>query len=82
MTQIVARITDELAALVDELVVEGVVASRSEAIRRGLEQLIDQHRRKRTADAIVRGYRGHPQTEDEVGWIDAATVAMISEEQW
>jgi len=82
MTQVVARIADELAALVDELVAEGVVASRSDAIRRGLEQLIDQHRRERTAEAIVRGYREHPQTDDEVGWVDAATVGMIGDEPW
>jgi Arc/MetJ-type ribon-helix-helix transcriptional regulator len=82
MAQVVARITDELAALVDELVAEGVVASRSDAIRRGLEQLIDLHRRQRTAEAIVRGYREHPQTDDEVGWVDAATVGMIGDEPW
>lgn len=82
MTQLVARIDDELAALVDELVADGVVESRSDAVRRGLAALVEQHRRRRTADAIIRGYQDHPQTQEEVGWADEASVRMIAEEPW
>ncbi len=82
MTQLVTRIDDDLASLIDELVAEGVVESRSDAVRRGLQVLIDQHRRRRTAEAIIRGYQEHPQTEGEVGWADQATVRMIGEEPW
>jgi Arc/MetJ-type ribon-helix-helix transcriptional regulator len=82
MTQLVARMDDELAASVDQLVAEGVVESRSDAVRRGLQILIDQHRRRRTAEAIVRGYRQLPQTEEEVGWVDQATIRMIGDEPW
>ena len=82
MTQVVARIDDDLAALVDELVAEGVVESRSDAVRRGLVALIDRHRRRRTADAIIRGYRDRPQTEEDVGWADEASIAMITDEPW
>jgi Arc/MetJ-type ribon-helix-helix transcriptional regulator len=82
MTQFVTRIDDHLASLIDELVAEGVVDSRSDAVRRGLRGLVDQHRRRRTAEAIVRGYRDLPQSEEEVGWADEATVRMIGEEPW
>jgi hypothetical protein len=51
-------------------------------VRRGLQVLIDQSRRRRTADAIVRGYEAIPQTKDEWGWTDEATVRMIGEEAW
>ena len=44
MAQLVTRVDDALVAAVDELVVAGVVASRSEAVRVGLERLIDRHR--------------------------------------
>lgn len=82
MTQLVTRIDDDLALLIDELIVEGIVDSRSDAVRRGLRALIDHHRRRRTAEAIVSGYRDQPQTDEEVGWADEATVRLIGDEPW
>jgi Arc/MetJ-type ribon-helix-helix transcriptional regulator len=82
MTQLVARVDDEFIEAIDELIADGVVASRSEAVRRGLQILIDQSRRRRMADSIIRGYQDKPQTEDEWGWADEATVRMIGEEPW
>ncbi|MPZ53218.1 MAG: ribbon-helix-helix protein, CopG family [Acidimicrobiia bacterium] len=82
MPQLVTRIDDELAKTIDELVAEGVAESRSEAVRRGLRMLIDQHRRRRTANAIIAGYEALPQTHEESGWRDEATVRMIVEEPW
>lgn len=82
MTQLVTRIDDDLAALIDDLVSAGLVESRSDAVRRGLKILIDRHRRRTTAEAIIAGYRDQPQTEEELGWVDPATVRMIGEEPW
>ena len=82
MTQLVTRVDEDLAALVDELVAEGVVASHSDAVRRGLRVLIDQHQRRRTAEAIIRGYEQRPQTDNESGWPDESTVRMIKDEPW
>ena len=82
MTQLVTRIDAELTAALDELVVEGIVDSRSDAVRRGLFILIDQTRRRRIGDAIIAGYQTHPQTETEAGWSDEATKRMIGDEPW
>ncbi len=82
MAQLVTRIDEDLASLVDELVAEGVVESRSDAVRRGLHVLIDQHQRRRTAEAIIRGYERHPQTDNETAWPDKATIRMIAAEPW
>ncbi|MEA2024960.1 MAG: ribbon-helix-helix domain-containing protein [Actinomycetota bacterium] len=82
MTQLVTRVNEDLVSLVDELVEDGVVESRSDAVRRGLRVLVDQQQRLRTGEAIVRGYRDRPQTEEEVGWADKATVRMIGNEPW
>lgn len=82
MTQMVTRIDDDLARAIDELVADGVVASRSDAVRRGLMTLLDDHRRRRTDEAIVAAYEHAPQTEREVGWADAATRQMIADEPW
>lgn len=82
MTQFVTRIDPDVADRIDQLVVEGVVESRSDAVRRGLQALLEQTRRRRTAEAIVSGYTRRPQTEDEVAWADHATVEMIADEPW
>ncbi len=82
MVQLVTRVNDSLAEAVDELVASGAVSSRSEAVRLGLERLIDQHSRSNIGEAIRDGYLRLPQTEDEVAWSDAASIAMIAEEPW
>jgi Arc/MetJ-type ribon-helix-helix transcriptional regulator len=82
MAQLVTRVDDELVAAVDELVGLGLVASRSEAVRIGLERLVDRCRRDRVAQLIAEGYRLQPQTPGEVGWADPATRRMIAEEPW
>ena len=82
MTQLVTRVDEDLVSLVDELVTDGVVESRSDAVRQGLRVLIDEHQRRRTAEAIIRGYQQHPQTDHEIGWADKATVGMIGDEPW
>ena len=69
-------------AEIDALVADGVVASRSEAVRIGLERLVDQHQRRRVGEAIVEAYRREPQTEDELAGLDEATRALVNEEPW
>lgn len=81
-TQLVARVDEQLVAAVDRLIAEGALTSRSEAVRRGLEVLVDQHRRRAVGKAIVDGYRREPQTPEEVGWADEATRQMIAQEPW
>ena len=82
MAQLVARVDDLLVAEVDRLVADGVVASRSEAMRIGLEELVEAHRRKLVGTLIVDAYRRLPQTEDELAGLDAATRALVEEEPW
>ena len=82
MAQFVARLEDRLADRVDSLVVAGVFASRSEAVRRALEQLVDQLERERIGREIVEAYRRMPQTEQELAWTDEAAIRMIAEEPW
>ncbi|MGE0877324.1 MAG: ribbon-helix-helix domain-containing protein [Acidimicrobiia bacterium] len=82
MSQLVTRVEDELLAEVDRLIEEGAVISRSDAVRKGLYVLVDQHRRKRIGEAIVQGYTTMPQTESETSWNEAAAIAMINEEPW
>lgn len=82
MAQLVTRVEDDLAAAVDQLVAAGIVASRSEAVRLGLERLVDRCRRDEIGLRIAEGYRTRPQTDAEVGWADESSVRMIAEEPW
>lgn len=64
------------------MVASGVVASRSEAMRMGLERLVEEHRRRQIGAKIVDAYTRRPQTEEELAGLDAATRALVDEEPW
>jgi len=82
MAQLVIRVDDELAAALDALVDAGEVASRSAGVRLALERLIDRFQRDTVGERIVEGYVAVPQTDEEIGWADAASARMIAEEPW
>ena len=82
MTQFVTRVDPQLAESVDALVASGVIASRSEAVRVGLAELVERHRRRGIGDRIHRAYREQPQTDAELLGLDEATRALIAEEPW
>lgn len=69
-------------AEIDRLVSDGVVASRSDAVRLGLTRLVDEQQRRRVGSAIVDAYRRQPQTEDELTGLDQATRSLVDEEPW
>jgi Arc/MetJ-type ribon-helix-helix transcriptional regulator len=50
--RIVARVPDDLAVAIDELIEAGVLSSRSEAVRAGLEMVLERERGER-ADAAT-----------------------------
>ncbi|MBS1869197.1 MAG: hypothetical protein JSS99_05995 [Actinobacteria bacterium] len=80
--QLVTRVPDAVAEAVDGLVRAGVFGSRSEAVRAGLEAVVERERRAAVGQAIADGYRRVPQDADDLTWPDAATAAMIAEEPW
>lgn len=82
MAQLVTRVDDRLLSDVDKLVIDGVAATRSDAVRLGLEALVELHRRQQAGQAIVDGYRRHPQTDEELAGLDQATRALVDEEPW
>jgi metal-responsive CopG/Arc/MetJ family transcriptional regulator len=78
----VTRVDEGLLAEIDRLLADGSVASRSEAVRVALRQFVERRRRRQVGEAIAADYAARPHTEAEVGWSDAATVAMIEQEPW
>jgi len=82
MAQLVTRLDDHLLAEVDDLVSEGVAATRSDAVRLGLEALVERHRREQTGQAIIDAYRRQPQDDEELAGLDQSTRALVEEEPW
>lgn len=82
MTQFVTRVDPQLAEAVDALVASGVVESRSAAVRVGLSELVERHRRRTIGERIRHAYRELPQTDEELGGLEEATRALIAEEPW
>lgn len=82
MGQLVTRVDDTILDGLDRLVADGVVESRSAAVRAALVDLLDRHRRQAIGRAIVDGYRRVPQTQADGAPPDEATRRMISEEPW
>jgi Arc/MetJ-type ribon-helix-helix transcriptional regulator len=82
MAQVVARIDDKLVQELDSLIEDGVVANRTEAVRKGLEGFVDTCRRQRIGAQIADAYRRSPQTDEELAGLEQATKALIEEESW
>ncbi len=80
--QIAVKLPDDLVGALDRLVDEGSFASRSQAVRTGLETVIAGRRRdeldRRYLDAAIR----LPETPDEMA--DATRLALdaIHDEPW
>ncbi len=82
MTQLVTRIPERLAEAVDRLVQDGAVRSRSDAVRLGLQALVDAHLHAAVGRRIVEGYERIPPGDELDGWADAAGRALIEAEPW
>ncbi|MXZ54330.1 MAG: ribbon-helix-helix protein, CopG family [Acidimicrobiaceae bacterium] len=82
MAQLITRVDDELIEQLDEIVASGEVESRSDAVRRALETMIDQRRRRLIGEAIADGYRRVPETDEELRWAGENARSMIAEEPW
>jgi len=80
--QIAVRIPDQLVLELDALVDAGGFESRADAVRRALEALVDLERRRQTGEAIARGYRRAPQSDEELDAAMANALRSIEEEPW
>ena len=80
--QFAIRMSDELASSLDELVSSGRFATRAEAVRAAIEQLLDAEHRREIARQIVQAYTDVPQTDREVAAATESAVRSIEEEPW
>lgn len=57
-------------------------SSRSAVVRHLLEQALSRVEERDDIERYVKGYREHPQTEDEFGWSDHASREHLAELPW
>lgn len=80
--QIAVKLPDELVGEIDELVERGAFASRSQAVRAGLDAIVAARRQ----DELERRYREaaarHPETADELAEATRLAVDAIDDEPW
>ena len=80
--QIAVKLPDDLVNEIDRLVDDGAFASRSQAVRSGLEAIVADTRRsaldRRYAESMAR----LPETEEEMAEATRLAVASIHEEPW
>ena len=80
--QIAIRLPEELLAEVDELVAQGIYASRAAAVRAGLEAVADSERRRRIDRAVIDGYRRIAASATEHEAAVASLRDAILDEPW
>ena len=80
-TRIQVRLSEASVTALDAVIASGRFASRSDAIRAGLEFILRQERKREIDEAYARGYAQHPQ-EEWVGDLGMACLAAsgIAEE--
>ena len=56
--------------------------TRSEFFRRAVKALLKREREREAVEQYVRAYQEMPETEEELGWVEAASQAVLEEYPW
>jgi metal-responsive CopG/Arc/MetJ family transcriptional regulator len=56
--------------------------SRSQFFRRAAEEYLRRERERELEAQYVRAYRENPETTEELGWVVAASQAVLAEYPW
>ena len=56
--------------------------NRSALVRRLLEEALREAKEQADIDRFIRAYKEQPQTEDELGWAEQATLEYWLEHPW
>lgn len=82
MTQIAVKLPDGLVRELDDLVAQGLFASRSSAVRRAVEIIVSAQREAAIADAYASGYRQVPESDSEMAEAHRLATKAIDDEPW
>jgi Arc/MetJ-type ribon-helix-helix transcriptional regulator len=80
--QIAVKLPEELVNQVDGLVVQGVFANRSQAVRAGIEALVASERKREIDKQYREAYPRSPETKSELAEAARIGTQSIHEEPW
>ena len=83
MAKIAISLPDEvLKAVEKERLGRSKVLSRSEFIKRAVEQYLRTETERTLEEQYIRGYLEHPETADESEWLDEAAAQVFANNPW
>jgi len=82
MTQIAVKLPDGLVRELDELVAQGLFASRSSAVRRAVEMIVSGQHRAALEEVYANAYRRVPESESELAEARRLATLAINDEPW
>ena len=83
MAKIAISLPDEvLEAVEKERLGRSKVLSRSEFIKRALEQYLRTESERTMEEQYIRGYLEHPETPEEVEWMAEAAAHVFANNPW
>ena len=82
MTQLVTRVSTELAADIDDAVSAGLANSRSDLVRIAIVELLARRKHEEVIRLTREAYLRQPATDEELATADANGREMIAEEPW
>ena len=83
MAKIAISLPDEvLEAVEKERLGRARVVSRSEFIKRAVQQYLETESERSLEEQYIRGYLDQPETEDESKWLDGAAAEVFARNPW
>ena len=83
MAKIAISLPDEvLEAVEKERLGRSKVLSRSEFIKRAVEQYLRTETERTLEEQYIRGYLDHPETAEDAEWLDDAAAEVFANNPW
>lgn len=80
-SRVTVSLPTQLLEAVDRTLLKGE-ENRSALVRRLLEEALREAKEQEDIDRFIRAYREQPQTEEELGWAEQATLEWWLEHPW
>lgn len=81
MSRFTVSVPAALMEAVDKRLTRGK-RGRSALVRRLLEDALRDEQEREDVARYIKGYQEQPQTEEEFGWLDVATLEYLKQEPW